>query len=245
MIKTQVLLRAHSMRKRKRSEQQHFGIVNPAKDSLQLTGPQIINRVQQWSIMEASHLPLCISGESHRLCWQLPSTVLQQNLIKEFLVSYFYQWVGTGPVLANQNCTAISSFVSLLTNQSISTTTSKNTQFQPIRTVSYGQIRPCKFDFSFASKWTNQGLGQHFLCKEGPPFVFRECTFSSHWRLHLLSLQTVHLNKMFPFTSPQMGDCWHWIGGSKLLMTVQCVWQQNHLLRSTDTPIISYNYLSY
>lgn len=150
--------------------------------------------------------PPCISGKSHRLRCQLPSTVLQvseQNLIKELLVSYFYQWVETCPVLYNQNCTAVSSFIPLLTNQSISTT-SKNTDQS-------GQYYVVKSDcVNLISHLHKNGLirdeGRTFFIKRGLPFVFRECTFSSHWRLHLPSLQTAHLNKIFPFPSPQIGD---------------------------------------
>lgn len=53
--------------------------------------------------------------------------------------------------------------------------------------------------------------------KGGLPFVTAEHIFGFCQRLHLPSLQTVHLNKVSPFNAPQTGDsCWQWIGGSKL-----------------------------
>lgn len=75
--------------------------------------------------------------------------------------------------------------------------------------------------------------GKHLLYISRPPLCLR----GTHFRFSLevvFPQQTVYLNKVTPFTAPQIGDtCWQWIGGSDLLLTIHIVSLHDTFTHST------------
>lgn len=71
--------------------------------------------------------------------------------------------------------------------------------FQSIKRVNFGYFSYIKMDQSGTGSGT-------FSIGDGFPFVSGEGTFGFHQQLSFPSFQTIHLNKVFPFTAPQMGN---------------------------------------
>lgn len=87
-------------------------------------------------------------------CFSLRSQPLQKS-------SWYYILTnGLRPSLSNQNGTAISSFTSLLTNQSSFKTSNQNALFQPIRSVLFGPKRLFDFGFFIYINMDQAGMGE-------------------------------------------------------------------------------------
>lgn len=117
----------------------------------------ILGRTSDW-ILGFSHYALLVYTES--ITAGKPQVPLLTN--------------GLRSVPSSQNCTIISSFAFIPTNQ--------NAWYWPIRYVEFGKLICIKLD----------QLGT-FSIKGGLPFILAERTFSFHWSLCFPGLQTVSL----------------------------------------------------